>query len=54
MKIEVHLFSQSKAIVYENIKNEYTKDGMYCIYKDDGFVEKYPLVSIFRVRESYS
>ena len=53
MKIEVHLLSQSKAIVYENVKNAYTKDGMYCIYKQDGFVDKYPLVNIFRVRESY-
>jgi hypothetical protein len=53
MKIEVHLLSQSKAILYENVKNAYTKDGMYCIYKEDGFVDKYPLVNIFRVRESY-
>ena len=53
MKIEVHLLSQSKAIVYENVKNAYTKDGMYCIYKENGFVDKYPLVNIFRVCESY-
>ena len=26
MKIEIHLLSQSKAIVYENVKNAYTKD----------------------------
>jgi hypothetical protein len=53
MKIEIHLLSQSKAIVYENVKNAYTKDGMYCIYKEDGFVDKYPMVNIFRVMESY-
>ena len=53
MKIEIHLLSQSKAIVYENVKNAYTKDGMYCIYKQDRFVDKYPMVNIFRVRESY-
>ncbi len=53
MKIEIHLLSQSKAIVYENVKNAYTKDGMYCIYKEDGIVDKYPMVNIFRVRESY-
>jgi hypothetical protein len=49
MKIEIHLLSQSKAIVYENVKNAYTKDGMYCIYKEDGIVDKYPMVNIFRV-----
>ena len=52
MKIEIHLLSQSKAIVYEKVKNAYTKDGMYCIFKEDGFVDKYPMVNIFRVRES--
>jgi len=31
MKIEIRLLSQSKAIVYENVKNAYTKDGMCCI-----------------------
>lgn len=54
MKVEVHLLSQSRAIGYENVKNAYTKDGMYCIYKEDGLVHKYPMVNIFRVTESYS
>jgi len=53
MTIQIHLLSQSNPIVYENVKNAYTKDGMYCIYKDDGFVDKFPFVNIFRVRESY-
>lgn len=53
MKIEVHLLSQSKPIVYENVKNAYTKDGMYCIYKENGVVEKYPLVNMFRAVEDY-
>lgn len=53
MRIEVHLLSQSQPIVYTQVKNAYTKDGMYCIYKDDGFVDKYPFTNIFRVRESY-
>ena len=55
MRIEIHLLSQSKPIVYEfiDVKNAYTKDGMYCILKQDGFVDKYPMVNIFRVRESY-
>ena len=53
MKIEIHLLSQSKAIVFENVKNAYTKDGMYCIYSQDGFVHKYPMINIFRVIEQY-
>ena len=53
MKIEIYLLSQSVAIIYENVKNAYTKDEMYCIYREDGFVDKFPLVNVFRVRETY-
>ena len=48
MDIKVHLISQSKPIEYNNIKNAYTKDNMYCLYKDNGEVHKYPMVNIFR------
>lgn len=54
MKIKIHLLSQSQPIIYEDAKNAYTKDGMYCIYTKDNLVDKYPMVNIFRVRESYS
>lgn len=53
MQVEVHLLSQSKPIVYNNVKNAYTKDGLYCIYKEEGFVDKFPLVNIFRITEFY-
>jgi len=53
MKIKVHLLSQSQPIVYDNVKNAYTKDGMYCIYKEDNTVDKFPMVNIFRVTETY-
>lgn len=53
MKIEIHLLSQSLPIVYENVKNAYIKDGMYCVYTEDGFVHKYPMINIFRVIETY-
>ena len=54
MNIKVHLFSQSKSIGYKNIKNAYTKDGMYCIYTEDNIVYKYPMVNIFRIEETYN
>lgn len=53
MWTKVHLLSQAKPIVYENVKNEYTKDGLLCIYMGT-VVHKYPLVNIFRVEEVYS
>lgn len=53
METSIHLLSQSQPIVYTNVKNCYTKDGMYCVYQNDGKVIKYPMVNIFRVEESY-
>jgi hypothetical protein len=53
MEIEVHLLSQSQPIKYANVVNAYTKDGLYCIYLSDGIVHKYPLVNIFRIKETY-
>lgn len=54
MKIKIHLLSQSQPIEYNNAKNTYTKDGMFCIYVDKNTdVDKYPMCNIFRVKESY-
>lgn len=49
--IEVWLQSASQPIVRNNVET-YTKDGMYCIYnRNDNFVEKFPLVNIYKVKE---
>lgn len=53
MTLLVHLLSQSMPIEYDNVKNAYIKEGMYCIYTENNVVDKYPLINIFRVRESY-
>ena len=53
MKIKIHLLSQSQPIEYTDVKNTYTKDGLFCVYKSDGFVDKYPLINIFRIQETY-
>ena len=55
LSVEVHLFSQSKPIVYEEVLNAYTKDGMFCVLlKEKNSVHKYPMCNIFRVTESYN
>ena len=54
MNIKVHLLSQSNPVKYTDVKNTYTKDGLYCVYKNDGTVDKFPLVNIFRITENYS
>lgn len=51
MNIEVHLLSQSQPMRYDDVKNAYTKDGMYCMLLDNGDVIKFPMVNIFRVKE---
>lgn len=53
MTIFVHMLSQSKPIQIENVKNTYTKDGLFCVYHDE-VVDKFPMVNIFRVREPYT
>lgn len=53
MKVEIHMNEQSKPIVRENVKNAYTKGGMYCCYLITNIVEKYPLCNIFKVTEEY-
>lgn len=52
MNVEVHLQSQAAPILFENVKNAYTKDSMYCIYFE-GSVFKYPLCNIYRIKEDY-
>lgn len=50
---KVHLLSQSKPIEHKDVKNSYTKDGLFCIYFENDKILKYPLVNIFRVEEIY-
>lgn len=56
MRVRVHLLSQSQPIFHEDIKNTYTKDGMFCVLGDgeSPVVVKYPLCQIFRVTETYN
>lgn len=51
--ILVHLISQSQPIKIDNVKNSYTKEGLFCVYHDD-VVDKFPLCMIFRIREPYT
>lgn len=53
MTVYIHLLSQSKPIKRENVLNAYTKDGLYCIYLEDGSVKKYPLCNIYEIKETY-
>lgn len=50
--VKIHLLSQSHPIVYDNVSNCYSKDGLFCVLKDN-IVHKYPLCNIFRIEENY-
>lgn len=49
----VHLYSQSSAIELKNVKNTYTKDGLFCVMvHDDKYkfvVHRFPVQHIFRI-----
>lgn len=52
MHVVIHLNEQSQPI-RRDADNTYTKGGMFCVLLPDRTVEKYPLVNIFRVAETY-
>ena len=52
MEVEVHLYSQSEPCKIMNAANAYTKDGLYCVATQDGPVYKWPLLHVFRIKES--
>lgn len=54
MKVKVHLKSQSMAVEHADVRNAYTKDGLYCLLCGGTapVVFKYPLTNIFRVIET--
>jgi hypothetical protein len=50
--VKVHLYSQAVPIVIENVRNAYTKDGLYCVMLADLKTEyKFPYQHIFRIKE---
>lgn len=51
MKIQVHLYSQAEPCSFTNVRNAYTKDGLYCVMCSNGDVYKFPTMHIFRVKE---
>lgn len=55
MKVEIFLQKASQRIIFENATNTYQKGDLFCVYlKDEDRVYKYPLKTIFNVKESYS
>jgi len=52
MKIKIELKETSSPLIYENVKNAYTKGSLYCVYYNDTVV-KIPLANIFRIVEDY-
>ena len=51
MKVLVHLYTQSQPVEIVDVRNTYQKGDMFCILKNDGIADKFPLFHIFRVRE---
>lgn len=57
MRVQVHLYSQSEPCEFQNVRNAYTKDGLYCVWVmpaqvgDPSTVYKFPTEHIFRIKE---
>ncbi len=50
--VEIHLYNQSAPVEIKNIKNAYQKGDLYCVMCQDGIVYKFPIIHIFRIKES--
>lgn len=51
MKVEIHLYTQSKPVVVERVRNAYEKGSFYCVMTFPGKVYKFPIQHIWRVTE---
>ena len=55
MKVNVHLYSQSRPVLIEGVRSTYTKDGLYCVLLNDNVTAyKFPYEHIFRIKEEDS
>ena len=52
-RVGIHLHLQSNPIVVIDVVNAYEKGSFYCVYTEDGRVQKYPIANIWRVVEDY-
>jgi hypothetical protein len=51
--VEIELRETSQPITREAI-NTYQKGDLFCIYLENGMVEKYPVNHIWRITETYT
>lgn len=52
--VKIWLNPTSQPIIYKNVTNTYTKDGLFCVYQEsENTVTKYPVMALFRVEETY-
>jgi len=53
MRVTVQLTETSQPIEIEDAVNTYTKGPLYCVYRDGGIVQKFPVGSLWRITETY-
>lgn len=53
ISVEIYLKETSQKLAFQ-ARNTYTKGPFYCVYLENGNVEKIPVGNIFKVTESYS
>jgi len=54
MKVEIFLQKASQRITFDNATNTYQKGDLFCVYlKEENKVYKYPISTIFNIKEDY-
>ena len=53
MLVKVHVRDQSKPVEIRHVRNCYEKGSFFCVMTEDGLVQKFPVMHLFRVVESW-
>lgn len=51
MKVTLRMHQASDPFFFEEVLNAYTKGPLYCMRMKEGYTLKFPLISIFSIRE---
>lgn len=53
MEVRIRRHTSSRAQVYKDVIDVYTKDALLCMYFEDGKTIKIPLLNIFDIQHDY-
>jgi len=53
MRVKISLKETSQPLHFDDVKNTYQKGSLFCIYRENEKVTKYPIAIIWSIEEDY-